>query len=69
MGASVKPIMDIAAGLGIRARHVTQYGNDKAKVALEALRSGRRPGKLVLVSAITPTDAGEGKTTSCIGLA
>jgi formate--tetrahydrofolate ligase len=69
MGASVKPIISVAADLGIRPQHLMPYGNDKAKVALGALRSGRKPGKLVLVSAITPTDAGEGKTTTCIGLA
>ncbi|MGV8040365.1 MAG: formate--tetrahydrofolate ligase [Thermoanaerobaculaceae bacterium] len=62
-------IADLAAGLGIRPHHLTLYGTDKAKVALEALDSGRERGRLVLVSAITPTDAGEGKTTTCIGLA
>jgi len=45
------------------------YGFDKAKVTLDALQSERPPGRLVLVSAITPTDAGEGKTTTSIGLA
>jgi len=45
------------------------YGFDKAKIALDALDSGRPAGRLVLVSAITPTDAGEGKTTTAIGLA
>src|SRR5207344_895211 len=46
------------------------YGRDKAKVRLEAITgSGRAPGKLILVSAITPTPAGEGKTTTSIGLA
>ncbi|HPC84311.1 MAG TPA: formate--tetrahydrofolate ligase [Thermoanaerobaculaceae bacterium] len=69
MANGPRPIADIAARLGIRPQHLTLYGTDKAKVALEALESGREPGKLVLVSAITPTDAGEGKTTTSIGLA
>lgn len=67
MGA--RPIGEVAASLGIRPEHVTAYGHDKAKIALEAEASSREPGRLVLVSAITPTDAGEGKTTTCIGLA
>jgi formate--tetrahydrofolate ligase len=66
---SVRPIREIAADLGIAASHVVPYGQDKAKIALEALDSGRPTGRLVLVSAITPTDAGEGKTTTSIGLA
>ena len=63
------PIVDVAAGLGIRREHLTLYGDDKAKVSLAARANGRAPGKLILVSAITPTDAGEGKTTTSIGLA
>ena len=67
---TVRPIGDVAAGLGIRPEHVIQYGNDKAKIALDARAASERPpGRLVLVSAITPTDAGEGKTTTSIGLA
>ncbi|HNX51960.1 MAG TPA: formate--tetrahydrofolate ligase [Thermoanaerobaculaceae bacterium] len=69
MSNGVRPIVEVAASLGIRPEHVTLYGSDKAKIALEARPNGREPGKLVLVSAITPTDAGEGKTTTCIGLA
>ena len=50
--------------------HLVPYGNDKAKIRLDAREaSARPPGKLVLVSAITPTSAGEGKTTTSIGLA
>ncbi len=64
-----KPIVDVAAGLGIKPEHLIPYGYDKAKVRLEAKDSGRAPGRLILVSAITPTDAGEGKTTTSIGLA
>ena len=67
--ARVRPIADVADGLGISRDHLQLYGDDKAKVALEA-RAGRPlSGRLVLVSAITPTDAGEGKTTTSIGLA
>src|SRR5436305_6291866 len=65
-----RPIADVAHDLGIEAEHLEPYGRDKAKVRLEALdRNDRKPGKLILVSAITPTPAGEGKTTVSIGLA
>ncbi len=67
--SEVKPIVDVAAGLGISPENLIPYGYDKAKVRLEARDSGRPPGRLILVSAITPTDAGEGKTTTSIGLA
>ncbi len=66
---SARPIQDIAADLGLTPDQIIPYGRDKAKVPLAALESGRPPGRLVLVSAITPTDAGEGKTTTSIGLA
>jgi len=65
----IRPISEVARDLGIRAEHLIPYGHFAAKVALEARDSGRRPGRLVLVSAITPTPAGEGKTTTSIGLA
>lgn len=66
----LKPISAIAENLDIAPEHLEPYGHDKAKVRLEALAaSGRPPGKLILVSAITPTPAGEGKTTVSIGLA
>ena len=66
----VRPIHDVAADLGIRNEHLIPYGDDKAKVRLAAREaSGREPGKLILVTAVTPTDAGEGKTTTSIGLA
>jgi formate--tetrahydrofolate ligase len=65
----VRPITTVAASLGIRPEHLVCYGSDKAKVDLAARNSGRPPGRLLLVSAITPTDAGEGKTTTSIGLA
>ncbi|MCP3963900.1 MAG: formate--tetrahydrofolate ligase [bacterium] len=66
---NTKPITDVAASLDISPDHLIPYGYDKAKVQLAARDSGRPPGRLILVSAITPTDAGEGKTTTSIGLA
>jgi len=68
-GARVRPITEVAAGLGISRDHLQLYGDDKAKIALEARAGKPLGGRLVLVSAITPTDAGEGKTTTSIGLA
>jgi len=65
----VRPIAEVAEILGLGREHLQLFGDDKAKVALEARESGRPRGRLVLVSAITPTDAGEGKTTTSIGLA
>jgi len=67
----LRPIADVARELGIAAEHLEPYGRDKAKVRLEALdraAASKPPGKLILVSAITPTPAGEGKTTTSIGL-
>jgi formate--tetrahydrofolate ligase len=66
----MKPIQDVARALGIDSKHLEPYGHVKGKIALGALegRSQRR-GRLILVSAITPTPAGEGKTTTSIGLA
>ena len=61
-----RPIAEVARDLGIDPRHVVPYGDDKAKIRLAARRP---PGRLVLVSALTPTGAGEGKTTTSIGLA
>jgi formate--tetrahydrofolate ligase len=70
--AGLRPIADVARDLGIRPEHLEPYGRDKAKVRLEALDAAPRStaaGKLILVSAVTPTPAGEGKTTTSIGLA
>ena len=65
-----KPIKEIAKTAGVDEKYLIQYGNDKAKVELSLLNeSDRKDGKLVLVTAITPTPAGEGKTTTTIGLA
>jgi formate--tetrahydrofolate ligase len=62
-------IHSVAAALDLSPQHLVAYGTDKAKVSLQALTTGTRQGKLILVSAITPTPAGEGKTTVSIGLA
>jgi formate--tetrahydrofolate ligase len=68
--ADGRPIVEVARDLDIAEEFLEPYGRDKAKVRLEAVAaSGRKPGKLILVSAITPTPAGEGKTTTSIGLA
>ena len=68
--ANKKPIMEIGAKLGIPAQHLLPYGHDKAKVGQEFIKSlvGRPDGKLILVTAINPTPAGEGKTTTTVGL-
>lgn len=66
----MRPILDVAQDLGLSADWIEPYGRDKAKVHLDALeRPNHEPGKLILVSAITPTPAGEGKTTVSVGLA
>src|SRR5881628_2829258 len=63
------PITEVARALGLDPSHLEPYGLYKAKVSPHALE-GREPrGRLILVSAITPTPAGEGKTTTSIGLA
>ncbi len=59
----------MAAKLGLDEKYVIPYGYDKAKVSLEVLKQDRKQGRLILVSALTPTPAGEGKTTVSIGLA
>ena len=65
----MQPIVEIAAKLGIAPKQLIPYGHDKAKVLPDAYSAGApNPGKLVLVTAITPTPAGEGKTTTSIGL-
>jgi formate--tetrahydrofolate ligase len=68
--AKKQPIMEIGAKLGIPSEHLLPYGHDKAKVSQEFIRSlaGRPDGKLILVTAINPTPAGEGKTTTTVGL-
>ena len=62
-------IRSIAAKAGVDEKFIEQYGNYKAKIDLSLLNEDRPEGKLILVTAITPTPAGEGKTTTTIGLA
>jgi formyltetrahydrofolate synthetase len=70
-GATLRPIADVAAEAGIEADELEQYGRHKAKVDLSILDrlAGRPDGKIVNVTAITPTPAGEGKTTTSVALA
>jgi len=68
--AKMRPIEDVAAKIGISRDQLLQYGPYKAKLSLDTVKSlqSRKPGKLVLVTAINPTPAGEGKTTTTVGL-
>src|SRR5690242_8493031 len=68
--ARMLPIERIAEKLGIAPEDCEHYGKTKAKISLDLYRrlKDKAPGKLILVSAITPTPAGEGKTTTTIGL-
>ena len=69
--AKPKHIKDVAAELGLYEDDLIFYGKDKAKVSLDLMNklAAEKDGKLILVTAITPTPAGEGKTTTAIGLA
>ncbi|HIC66032.1 MAG TPA: formate--tetrahydrofolate ligase, partial [Paracoccus sp.] len=64
------PIQDIAARLGLGARDILPHGHDKAKITHDALARlpVHKAGRLILVTAINPTPAGEGKTTTTVGL-
>ncbi|MEP2449655.1 MAG: formate--tetrahydrofolate ligase, partial [Nitratireductor sp.] len=68
--ATKKPIQEVGAGLGIPSEHLLPYGHDKAKISADFIRSvkDRPDGRLILVTAINPTPAGEGKTTTTVGL-
>ncbi|MBP0614116.1 formate--tetrahydrofolate ligase [Jiella mangrovi] len=68
--AKKKPIKEIAARLGMSEEDIVPYGHDKAKVSAPFLKSleSRPDGKLILVTAVNPTPAGEGKTTTTVGL-
>ncbi|MDX8433050.1 formate--tetrahydrofolate ligase [Mesorhizobium sp. M4B.F.Ca.ET.215.01.1.1] len=68
--ARKKQIQEIGAKIGIPTEHLLPYGHDKAKVSAEFIKSvkGNKDGKLILVTAINPTPAGEGKTTTTVGL-
>ncbi|WP_405231937.1 formate--tetrahydrofolate ligase [Lentisalinibacter salinarum] len=68
--AELRPIVEVAGELGIGEENLLPYGHDKAKVSLDYIRTlaDRPDGKLILVAGITPTRAGEGKTTATVGL-
>jgi formate--tetrahydrofolate ligase len=68
--ATMQPIEDVAAKIGIPRQQLLHFGPYKAKLSLDAVKGvqGRKVGKLILVTAITPTPAGEGKTTTTVGL-
>jgi len=68
--ANKKPIQEIGAKLGIPSEDLLPFGHDKAKVSAEFIKAqrGKKDGKLILVTAINPTPAGEGKTTTTVGL-
>src|SRR5882724_6895972 len=68
--AKMLPIEQVAARIGIEEKHLYRYGPSKAKVSFDFINGlkERKDGKLILVSAITPTPAGEGKTTTTVGL-
>ena len=67
--STLLPVAEVARSIGIAPEFLHAYGQDKVKVSLNALDKKPQNGKLILVSAITPTPAGEGKTTVSIGLA
>src|SRR3981189_3087686 len=68
--ATLKPIGEIAARLGIPSASIENYGHYKAKIALDYIETlkDKPDGKLILVTALSPTPAGEGKTTTTVGL-
>ena len=69
--AKMLKITEVAAKLGIPEEDIEMYGRYKAKLSMDLIRrmEAEKPGKLVLVTAITPTPAGEGKSTTTVGLA
>ena len=67
--AQMKPITEVAARLGLNQEDLIPYGRYKAKINHKLIHSDRPDGKLILVTAISPTPAGEGKTTTSVGLA
>ena len=67
--AKMLPITEIAAKVGLTADEIIPYGKHKAKIDHKLIRSDKPDGKLILVTAISPTPAGEGKTTTSVGLA
>ena len=67
--AEMKPITEIAGKLGLQGEDIIPYGHYKAKLNHKLAKSDKPEGKLILVTAISPTPAGEGKTTTSVGLA
>src|SRR3546814_4367370 len=69
-GANKKPIQVVGEKVGIPAEHLIPYGHDKAKVTMAFIEKvqSKEDGKLILVTAINPTPAGEGKTTTTVGV-
>ncbi|HEY2824878.1 MAG TPA: formate--tetrahydrofolate ligase, partial [Gemmatimonadales bacterium] len=67
--AKLRPIVDVAAELGLKREELMLFGDHKAKVRLDAIHARKRAGRLVLVTGINPTPAGEGKSTVTVGLA
>lgn len=67
--AELRPITEIAKGLGLQESEIEPYGAHKAKIRLDAIQSRKdvSQGKYVVVTAITPTPLGEGKTTTTVG--
>ena len=70
-GTEMRNIQEIAASAGLDSRYIELYGNYKAKVDYNLLndKKDEKDGKVILVTAISPTPAGEGKTTTTVGLA
>ena len=68
--AKKRPIQEVGSKIGIASEHLLPFGHDKAKVSAQFIQSvqGNKNGKLILVTAINPTPAGEGKTTTTVGL-
>ncbi|MBT3943639.1 MAG: formate--tetrahydrofolate ligase, partial [Chloroflexi bacterium] len=67
----MRPIADVASDLGLSASDIEPYGSDKAKIPLDSFPTSSpsgQPGKLIVITAITPTPAGEGKSTTAVGL-
>ena len=64
----MRPIVDVAKELGLDPKILIPQGHYKAKIPLEAIRQNGKRGKMVVVTGITPTPAGEGKTTTVVGL-
>ena len=67
--AKLRPITEVAGDLGLNSNEIITYGDSKAKIKLEAMTSRQRRARLVLVTGISPTAAGEGKSTVAVGVA